>query len=235
MNKKQQTTEILIGLLIFLLFTSCVASHTPSASTSTNTTVLEPTSTIEQNDISTSTFTPSPTPIPTPIPIPYSSYAKVSSITASAENLQLNNAKISLDGKLIAYSLMDISKIAPPNFFLTHQVIIIDAQSKDILQTINLDIGRGGFLTFKIYLAFSPDGTKLVTASEYEDMRFNIQLWDTSTGKLIRSANAMGINGDSLSYNSDGSLIGAAGVGTHRIYLWNGNNLGVKAVMSLPR
>ncbi|GBQ22997.1 hypothetical protein AA0472_0954 [Acetobacter estunensis NRIC 0472] len=114
--------------------------------------------------------------------------------------LGFTNIAISKDGKFIA--LHDI---------FSH-IYIIDAEKEKVVHTISA-YSQGNKVGS---LAFSPDGTKLVSgigpafsigASEAKERSQGIKIWDTRDGRLLRSIETGVMDIMQLSWSRDGKII----------------------------
>ena len=228
---KKQYLLVIVPLVVCLVILGCnlTASKTPTPIPATETPI----------QISTQVPTPIPSPSATPIPsptatpIPYSSFEETNRFNISNDlNDRLVAAEMSPDGKLIAFSSINIANVK--DFKFSYKLTVVKSDSGEVVYTFNLDQINPNFLSSHHFLAFSPDGQWLVSAVEYNQTspislpQFVVQLWNLADGKLSKTVKVRDLNG--LTFSPYGKLLGAPGIGGPS-YLLDAHSLDIKALL----
>lgn len=92
-----------------------------------------------------------------------------------------------------------------------------DVEANQLLRTLPAD---GSVLS----LAFSPDGTMLVSSNQFGAQRYSVSLWDVETGAETQALGHSVV--DSLTFSPDGALIAgvALGDGGFALMLWDADS-----------
>jgi WD40 repeat protein len=123
----------------------------------------------------------------------------------------LSNPAISPDSKLIAFTVL--KREAQANLRETSadpfrtRLVLFELQTGKIVHELDLGTEHAGLL------AFSPDGKKLIAASNGEQLparSTEAHLWDVATGKSVRMLSGHRGSIQSIAYNRDGTRLATA-------------------------
>jgi WD40 repeat protein len=113
-----------------------------------------------------------------------------------------------------------LALLTPGQYFSGKNILVCDATTGKELFRLSSDDGRQINA-----LAYSPDGKTLVSADwkakSATDVFCNLNLWDASTGRLVRRFSLTGIRPESIAFRDDGRTLAVGGASDRElIRLW---------------
>ena len=176
---------------------------------------------------------------------------------------RITDLKFSPDGRLLAVAtsvgiwLYDTGTYAPRNLIKgaadaiafsadsqrlaggsgNYTLSVWNARSGKLLKTFGLEKSHpevvGGPVRV-VFVAFSPDGRRLVSFARYE---YTLRVWDVRTGSLLKTLKDRTVEADSAAFSSDGQILALGGRDWARhstINLWNAETSERQRILATP-